>query len=237
VNVESLAGISLAELDAEASFRVREDRKHVIAVTALQRLFAELAETHRALEIDGRRSFTYDSIYFDTPELETVRAHVQRRRKRFKCRTRLYVESETCAFEIKAKGGRGETVKHRLPYDVADHGRLTADAHTFLAQHLGQPVELGPSLRTTYSRSTLVGAGERVTIDLGLCFGEARLRDAWAIVETKSARGVGEAERVLRRLGSQPLSLSKYVIGTGLTRMPQPPNDLRLLARRYFAHA
>ena len=68
------------------------------------------------LEIAGRRAFAYDTVYFDTGDLLTARAHVQRRRRRFKCRSRLYVDTEACAFELKTKGARGGTVKHRIAY-------------------------------------------------------------------------------------------------------------------------
>lgn len=236
-SLDRLDAVSLAELDAKVPMRVREDRKHVVDLATLQTLLDELASTHVALEIDGRREFTYDSVYFDTTKLSTARAHVQRRRRRFKCRTRLYVDSATCALELKVKGGRGETIKHRLTYATQDHGRLTAAGKEFLSEHLGVVPDLVPVLRTVYTRSTLVGAGERVTIDRGLSFGSAHLDDDWAIVETKSARGAGIADRALRRLGSRPVALSKYVVGTGLTRMANPPNDTRRIARRYFSYA
>ena len=235
--LDRLPALGLPELDAALSLQVRADRKHLLPVPVLDELLEALAPTHRALEIGGRRAFAYDSVYFDTPELLTARAHTQRRRRRFKCRSRLYVDSGTCAFELKLRGRRGETVKHRIPYDPADHGTLTPAALAFLAEHLDDVPAMRPALRTTYTRSTLAGPAERLTIDLGLSFGDAWLRPGWAIVETKSARGAGIADRELRRLGSRPLSMSKYLLGTGMTRMPAPPADTRLVARRYFAHA
>lgn len=235
--LERLGAVNLDELDAKVPMRIREDRKHVIDLPTLQELLAALGPTHVALEIDGRRAFTYDSVYFDTPDLLTARAHVQRRRRRFKCRTRVYRESGTCALEVKLKGSRGETVKHRLPYAVEDHGALTEGGRAFLSEHLDVVPELAAVLRTVYTRSTLVGPGERVTIDRELSFGAARLNPGWAIVETKSARGAGVADRALRRLGSRPVSLSKYVVGAGLTQMASPPNDSRHITRRYFSHA
>jgi hypothetical protein len=233
----ALATVDLEELDRSVPLRDRVDRKHLVAVEVLPRLLDALAESHAALELDGRRWFTYDSVYFDTPALLTARAHIQGRRRRFKCRSRSYVDAGTCAFELKLKGPRGETVKHRLPYDPADHGTVTGEALAFLAEHLDAVPDLLPSVRTTYRRATLAGPRERVTIDTGLSYGTARIRDGWAIVETKSERGAGVADRELRRLGSRPLSLSKYVLGAGLTRMASPPNDTRQIARRYFAHA
>ena len=56
------------------------------------------------LQIDRRRSFDYESVYFDTPDLSTYRAHVQRRRLRFKARTRTYTDSGLCMFEVKLTG-------------------------------------------------------------------------------------------------------------------------------------
>jgi hypothetical protein len=229
--------ISLGEVDDAVPLRVRADRKHLVEVVSLDQLLRRLAPTHRALEIDGRRAFAYDTEYFDSGDLLTARAHVQRRRRRFKCRSRLYVDTDACAFELKTKGARGETVKHRIAYEPHEHGSLTPGARAFLAEHLDEVPELRPVLRTTYTRITLAGPGERTTIDLDLSYGSAWLRPGWAIVETKSARGAGIADRELRRLRSRPLSLSKYVLGAGLIHMPTPPNDTRQIARRYFAHA
>lgn len=235
--LDAFRPVPLDALDAAVALRVRADRKYIIEHPTLGVLLRRLAQTHRVLEIAGRRVFAYDSVYFDTPSLDTARAHVQRRRRRFKARSRLYLDSGVCAFEVKLKGARGETVKHRLPYDPADHGRVTAGAEAFLGEHLDHVPELSPVLRTAYRRSTLAGPGERVTVDHDLSFGPARLRRGWAIVETKSPRGNGVADAVLRDLGARPLALSKYLIGSGLTLMENPPNDIRRTLRRYFEHA
>ncbi|WP_230854391.1 VTC domain-containing protein [Arthrobacter terrae] len=82
-----------------------------------------LGKDFRALEIGPRRVFEYESVYFDTPELEQFRAHRQGRRRRYKVRTRTYVDSGLCMFEVKFKGQRGQTVKHRMPYQLQDSFR------------------------------------------------------------------------------------------------------------------
>lgn len=233
----ALAPIGLDELDATLALRLRADRKYVVAVAALPPLLERLAPSHAVLEIDGRRAFTYDSVYFDTSALDAVRGHVQGRRRRFKARTRLYVETGVCAFEVKVRSGRGETVKHRIPHPVGEHGRLTPEARAFLAEHVEVPGALAAVLRTRYRRVTLAGPGERVTIDRDVVLGMARLGAEWAIVETKRERAGGLAEQELRRLGSRPVSLSKYVLGTGLTVLDAPPHDLRRVSRRYFTRA
>src|SRR3954452_316974 len=235
--LDAFRPVPLEVLEAAVALPVRTDRKHVIEHQALELLLDRLAETHTVLEIEGRRVFAYDSVYFDTPELLTARAHVQRRRRRFKARSRLYLDSGVCWFELKVKGARGETVKHRVPYHAADHGRLTSTARAFLGEHLYRLPELAPVVRTSYRRSTFAGPDERVTVDVDLSFGRARLRPGWAIVETKSAGGVGLAHAILRELGVRPVALSKYLIGSGLTLMENPPNDIRRIVRRYFEPA
>ena len=67
------------------------------------------------LEISGIRSFRYESVYFDSPDLLTYRSHVQGRRKRFKVRSRSYMDTGECMFELKLKNRVGTTVKSRIP--------------------------------------------------------------------------------------------------------------------------
>lgn len=237
IAADRLEPIDLAQLDAVAPLRVRDDAKHIVDLATAGTLVERLTATHRALEIGGLRAFGYDTVYFDTPGFDALRDHVQQRRVRHKYRTRLYSDAGVCAFEIKRKGRRGETIKHRLAYHPADHGTLTPGARAFLAEHLDTVPDLAPVLRSTYTRLTFVAEGERLTLDVDLAYGDAHLRPGWAIAEVKSASGAGVAAQALRELGSRPVSLSKYVVGAGMTRLPAPPNDTRRIVRRYFAHA
>jgi hypothetical protein len=208
-------------------------------------IFAALAErlvvSHRVLEVEGARTFRYRTAYYDTPALDAYRAHVQRRRRRYKCRSRRY-ESGLCLFEVKLKGLRGRTVKHRMPY--AHHGALTPDALRFLTEQLQRAYAREPeaglvrSLEMTYRRLTLVDVarGERLTADFELAFaGGGRLADDAVIVESKAPRGPGVADRVLRELGARPAeACSKYCLGIGMTRPELPANPFRPLLDRWF---
>ena len=236
--VESFAPVGLAQLDAGAALRDRIDVKYVIPLAAFAALAGRLMDTHAALEIDGRRAFGYRSTYFDTPELAAYRAHLQGRRRRYKCRSREYVDSGACAFEVKQKGLRGRTVKHRMPHDGHE---LSEAAIAFLREHLGREPggPLAPALAVTYSRVTLVAAGERLTCDFDLAFegpggAGGRLDAGAAIVESKSLRGNALADRALRELGHRPeTACSKYCLGVALTRAVAA-NPLRPLLRRHF---
>ena len=214
----------------------------------LERLFSALGGDYLALEIDGERLQQYDSVYFDTPELMGYRDHLQGRRKRFKCRTRLY-GGTACFFDLKMKGGRGETVKSRLPLWPLEHGSLTSDATVFLKTGLlveyGQaaPARLVPTLQTTFDRLTLIHLHkpERMTIDFGISFSRVgsdecyRTRSDRMLIETKSAATLGTVDRLLRGLGARPLSMcSKYCLGIAAADPGLPTNPYRPLLRRHF---
>lgn len=241
--------ISLAELQETAALRTREDRKYVLHWETLAAVLGELHHTHRALEIDGERLFRYESVYFDTPDLGAFRAHMQRRRRRYKVRTRHYVDSDLRTFEVKLKGRRGETVKHQLPYGAENLSSVSGDAQRFLRDRLEEAYPqiavgtLEPTLRNRYRRATLAAPGERVTCDFDLRFtdddggGEPGLDERFAIVESKCASGLGAVDRHMRHLGVQPVAVSKYCVGVGLLRDDVKDNELRWLLRRYFSTA
>jgi VTC domain len=242
--VEAFAPIGLEQLDAGAALRDRVDVKYVVPLDAFAALADRLLATHAALEIDGRRAFAYRSRYFDTPELRVFRDHIQQRRRRYKCRSRQYLDTGAYAFEVKLKGLRGRTVKHRMAHDGHD---LSDAAIGFLRDCLdsayGREPDSGlrPALDVAYTRVTLVAPalGERVTCDFDLAFAGpsgagGRLDAGMAIVESKSPRGDALADRVLRELGHRPQpSCSKYCLGVALTR-PVAGNPLRSLLRRHF---
>src|SRR6195952_4607158 len=92
----ALRPIALDDLVESADLQTRVDRKYFVPAKTFRLLIAELGATFRVLEIDGQRTFDYESVYFDTPDLLTHRAHLQRRRRRFKSRTRTYLDSGLC---------------------------------------------------------------------------------------------------------------------------------------------
>jgi len=244
--VEAAPAISLEELQQAAALRTRVDRKYVIDWATLSGVLGALSGTHRVLEIDGQRVFRYESVYFDSADLTAFRAHLQRRRRRYKVRTRHYVDSGLKTFEVKLNGKRGETVKHRMPYGDEDLGRVTEGARAFLADRLGEAYprldvpELSPTLRNRYHRVTLTAGAERLTCDSNLSYADGEvevpgLDPRYVIVESKCEKGLGAADRELRRRGIQPVACSKYCVGVGLLREDVKVNEMRWLLNRYFA--
>jgi len=247
-HVDGFDPISLPELDSHAALQMRVDRKYIVNYETLERLLAQLGDDYLALEIDGERLQQYDSVYFDTPALTGYRHHMQGRRKRFKCRTRIY-GGTACFFDLKMKGRRGETVKSRLPLPPLAHGSLTTDATAFLKRELLQeygcaaPARLLPILHTSFARLALTHAHrpERLTLDFGITFDRVgsderyRMRPDHVLIEAKSGAQLGTVDRLLPRLGARPLTkCSKYCLGVALAQPALPTSPYRPLLRRYF---
>ena len=241
-----VAGISLDEMNALAELQTRVDRKYFVPADVFRRLIAELGDGMKVLHVDGRRSFNYESVYFDTPQFTTYKAHVQRRRQRFKARTRTYLDSDLCMFEVKLVGARGETVKERIKHPADARNVLTPDAlrhlHTALRQAYGHglPPGMAPVLTTTYRRTTFVSrTGEvRLTCDVGLLCrnGRNQVRDTGThvLVESKTAGGDGGPDDLLRTLGIREASISKYCVGIAALHPELPSNNWHRTLRRYF---
>lgn len=243
----ALPQATLDEVLGAAELQTRVDRKYLVPVQDCIRLGDELARCYRVLEIDGQRTFGYESVYFDTPELALYRHHLQGRRRRYKVRTRTYLDTGHTMFEVKLKGLRGQTIKHRRPHPPSDRRRVTDEAAAFLDQLLQGEYgdvapELVPSVTTSYSRTTLVdlAAGARLTCDVDLvCSGPAGHRATpgnHVLVETKSDGGTGLADRVLHDLGVRPVGISKYCVGVALLHPRVPSNRWHRILCRHFGY-
>jgi len=256
--IDTLAPVTLDELNDTAALQTRRDRKYVLTQDELAELLAALPPA-RVLEIDGARSFAYDSTYFDTPDLDAYHLAATRRRRRFKVRTRTYVDSGSCFVEVKTRAGRGTTVKERQPHDDASHlGVARAFVSARLADAGAPPVPvLTPVLRSRYHRTTLLLDDARVTLDTGLVWDlltpdavdphgdrhtDPVVRRSAAIgervvVETKTAAGSGPSsvDRLLWRAGHRPDRISKYATGLAVLVPDLPDAPWRRLVRRRFA--
>ncbi len=96
------------------------------------------------LQIDGQRVFDYESVYFDTDDFTLFRHHLQGRRRRYKVRTRTYLASGLCMFEVKLKGARGQTVKERIGHAFDDRTRMGPSDWHFLTELLAERYGIQP---------------------------------------------------------------------------------------------
>ena len=181
LDTERLTATTLEDLNASAGLLTRIDRKYLVASDTAQGVIDALAERALVLDIDGRRCFSYASTYFDTPELGSYFQAAHKRRRRFKIRTRSYLDSGLTFLEVKTRGPRGATIKQRLDYRSADADHLTPEGLDFIidclaplsgsvrdARRVARTLE--PVMSTTYRRTTLhlPADGARATIDTDL---------------------------------------------------------------------
>jgi hypothetical protein len=237
------APVTLAALDEAASLQVRRDRKYLVPVATAAGLVERLGDGARILEIDGLRMFGYRSVYFDTPELASYLAAARSRPRRYKVRTRTYLDSGRSVLELKTRDGRGHTVKDRIGHDPATGSRFDAGEVAFLAGHaeVGDAApSLEPVLVNRYRRATLLlDDGSRCTIDMDL---EAATPDGrgtrlceTAVVETKSAGAPSAADRALWELGWRPTRISKFCTSLAAIRPELPANRwTRALGRAWL---
>ena len=258
--LDRLAPVSLGELTAVADLQTRRDRKYLVPRSVVGHLIAEVGRVARVLIIDGARSFRYESVYFDTADLASYFGAARRRPRRFKVRTRSYLDTGGCMFEVKTRDARQRTVKHRYPYDIEHRAELTDIGRRFAAT-VGQAApmvdQLRPILTTVYRRTTLVLAGAhvdarvdaRVTVDFDLTWealrpvshqgrghpdGHRAQLTGLALVETKTVGQPCAVDRLLWRHGHRPVTISKYCTGLAALRPYLPANKWNRVLRHHF---
>ena len=237
--------ISLDELNAKAALQTRVDRKYVLTRSSAALVLGELNPTTRVLEIDGHQASAYESVYFDTPDLLSYRMAAHARRRRFKLRTRAYVDSREAWLEMKTRGARSTTVKDRVPYAMVDRELLTVEGRSYADDALGAigvapGLDLRPTLITRYDRTTLFleGSMSRATIDTELTWegddGSILRLPELVIIETKSGSRTSEVDRLLWAHGHRPASISKFGTGLAALRPDLPSNKWARVLRRHF---
>lgn len=211
--------ISLSEMNG-VSLMDRFDVKYLVPVHLLSAILRDALPYYRVLEIDGERLFSYDTLYYDTPDLHLYNSHHSGKGNRYKIRFRNYVESDLSFFEIKHRNNKGKTCKSRIALPTAFNTSLTRPMSDFLARFT--PLSSGDmlsSLRVQYQRLTLVNRQkqERVTIDINLSFEHEAQRAAFphmAVFEIKQERLRGsDMSEILKKYHVRPGSISKYCLG------------------------
>ncbi|PUA81261.1 polyphosphate polymerase domain-containing protein [Nocardioides currus] len=233
MSLDRLAPIGLAELVERASLLERVDRKYVVPRALLPDLLAAAPTGTRVLELDGRRTHGYRSVYLDTPDLASYRVAGQRRRRRWKVRSRAYLDSGGSWLEVKTRSAREVTTKVRMPHPDLEAAALDDAGASFVDASLAgarvdgvRARDLRPVLATSYDRATLLLPGTRptrVTVDTELGWTWLAAHDgptsrdldrpALAIVETKGGSTPSSMDRLLWARGHRPVSISKYGVG------------------------
>lgn len=206
----------------------RIDTKYLMRLSDLPALLERAAPLYFVQDVDGSRTPTYDTIYYDTPLCDMYLRHHDHQLRRQKIRTRNYVESRLWFLEVKNKTNTGRTKKKRVQIAPEAFNDVKNDVQGFefleMRSHY-DPLSLTPHVRTHFSRVTLVNKAmtERITLDFGLKFENFRTGiiaecPKLMIVEVKQDGAANsDIKDILLSMRVHPAKCSKYCIGTALT--------------------
>ena len=208
----------------------RYDTKFIFCREKLMPLLDFLSTRYEVLEIDGRRCFRYESLYYDTDDFFFYRQHHNKKYDRYKVRCRKYIDSNQCYFEIKHKSNKNKTNKSRILLGGSDIlSELSEESKSFARSNIllnGNIIDrIKPKLGVNFERITFANRDnkERFTIDLHIEFtGKNALQrkmDNLVIAELKSEKSSANTRlvRYLKGLKIYPASFSKYCVGVAIT--------------------
>lgn len=209
--------INLNQMD-NVKLMNRVEVKYLIPIHLLPQILDEALPYYRILEIKGQRISAYESLYFDTPQLDLYHNHQSGRRNRYKIRFRKYTNTSVSFLEIKHKNNKGRTIKKRI--ESTTEKVFNAEMIYFL--EASSPFGLSDiqeNLGVNYHRMTFVNriSNERLTIDINLHFeanGQEISFPKIAVVEIKQEQLRGSPiVDILRKYNLREGSLSKYCLG------------------------
>lgn len=216
--VNSFEGMSLEEMD-QVKLMNRVDTKFAFRIDFLLQLLEELKSDYKVFEIQGTRTPSYESLYFDDERFSFFRDHHNGKMNRFKVRFRKYVESNLHFLEIKHKF-KGRTNKQRILADDFNYN-FSSNQKEFLENVLNEQVDLKACMWNSFHRITLVNKteNERLTLDFDILFHwkEERFQlDKLVIAELKQEELNRNSAfyKIMKKSIIRPYRLSKYCIGS-----------------------
>ena len=232
--------ITLDEMSA-VKLMNRIDTKYLVTEAQLKEIFTRIQNAYYAQEVEGNRLSPYYTMYYDTPELTMFIIHHNRHLVRDKVRVRTYIDSHLTFCEVKHKNNKGRTKKKRITVEPIPNIIDNPEAAAFLAEK--QPYDihtLTPHLATIFERFTLVNYDrtERLTIDCNVRFenvrsGATATMSPLVIMELKQdGRAHSPLKDVLFDMRIRPFKVSKYCIGTCMTRPDVKQNRFKKKLRR-----
>ena len=222
--IATLNSIGLHELDS-VSLLNRVDSKYVLTFLQLDEVFQCLQANYSVLEIAGLRVFSYENNYFDTSNFLFYNDHHNGYVNRIKVRSRRYVDTNLCFFEIKKKVKIDRTYKYReqIP-EILTY--LNDDRKQLIQDYTRKKItDLNLILKNNFNRITLVDKNftERITIDTNLTYTENDKElhfGNFAIIEVKQSKRNNNSaiSAYLKEKHIREINISKYICGVLLMK-------------------
>jgi len=232
--------ITLKEVQ-KASLMRRKDSKFMFSCVHVPSLLSMVQEHYSVLEIDGLRSHEYQTMYYDTPDLEMYHMHHRGMANRHKVRFRKYGTSDIHFLEVKKKNSKGVTIKNRIKTNGMDAAILTSEEEFLSTYSPYAGNGIVAVLENNFNRITLVSESqtERITLDYGLRFSSKRADQqldlpGLSIAEIKYENLLAGSpfNEALRQSHITPRRFSKYAIGTALLHPELKQNRFKVKVRK-----
>jgi hypothetical protein len=220
-SIKQFQSVTLKELDS-VKLQNRIDSKYILTKQQLVEVLDGICQEQFVLEIDDNRIFSYQTVYFDTPDFQFYRDHHNGCINRVKVRSREYIESNLCFYEIKRKLFGTRTDKQRKVIPTIYHEVPVEDYNLIQYKRLdNKPIV--EKLSNSFKRITLTNKKftERITIDLEINFDNGKKHielPNLVVIEVKQGKTdvFSNTIQVLKRLRIHESSFSKYAIGVSL---------------------
>lgn len=218
------SSFSLEELQRAELMR-RKDSKYLFSLLDVPAILESVKDKYLVLEVSGTRAQNYQTLYYDTPDLDMYHMHHRGMVNRHKVRFRKYGSTDAVFLEVKKKDSKGVTTKSRIKTNSAQ-AVILSNEEEFLASH--SPYEnrgMLPVLENSFSRIALMSSNqaERITIDYGLWFSSTVTEKSLelpgiSIAEIKFRDRLPSSpfHTALRQAHILPSRFSKYCIGMAL---------------------
>ena len=218
--LDAFLPVSLDTLNSRAMLLNRVDRKYVFSLSSLVQILDQCKKDYTVLEVNGVRVSGYQTLYFDTADLQFYFDHHSGRGNRYKIRKRIYEASGQTYLEVKFRTNKSRTDKQRMLINTDNTTLDGADEQHFIMQQTGLDAgRLKQTMMVHYQRITLLHKtnAEKVTFDLCPDFRNqlvGRNFQHLVIAEAKTERGgkMNFSEFMHSRHTPEG-SLSKYCLG------------------------
>ena len=230
--LDTFEPVTLNQLDS-VELQNRIDTKYIMSKDQLALLLQGIKSNQFVLEIGKDRIFNYQTIYFDTPDFQFYRDHHNGCVNRIKVRSREYIESHLCFYEIKRKFFGTRTDKQRKKIDNIYQEVPEEDYQLIQYRRLaGKPIE--KKLTNHFQRITLTNKKftERITIDIEIQFDNGKQIISLpnlVVVEVKQGKTdvFSNTIQMLKKLRVHESSFSKYAIGVSLLETEVKHNNFK----------
>ena len=219
--LEQFSTVSLDYLNT-INLNNRHDTKYAFKENELPEILWQLKNSYNILEIENKKEFLYENLYFDTPDLFMYNQHHNGKLNRYKIRYRKYFDNRTVFFEIKRKTNKLTTVKNRIKAEKIEE-KLSDEAKELIKDSVDIVTDsLSPKLWVRYKRITLLHKEkkEKVTFDKELAF--KGMVNGWSylpgliVAEIKQDRFCPNSEfiKLMNKHRIREIKISKYATGS-----------------------